>query len=238
MFFSVYGLSGLYSLRSLDFCNTAAMRFRRPIPLRATSRRIPLTQTLFRLSLLILTVSAPLSFHAQTPSQPTTSSTPAQPSPHEGAPYVLHLYARLVELPTIILLPRNHASFPVDPQNVNIALDSERSFHPTSIRLEGNDTLSLAILLDDRNDESNILPAFSQDFSAWVTGSFKPHDHISIYSINCNLIRSADDQPPTPALLQPKLDLAIAPLLPQSKMPRPHCPKAVGLRDSIDFIMR
>jgi hypothetical protein len=159
-------------------------------------------------------------------------------SPQEDAPYTLHLYTRLVELPTIILLPRGHASTPINPQTINIALDSRRSFHPISIRLEGNDPLSLAILLDvSGDDHSNILPALSQSFSAWVAGSFQPQDRLSIYSLDCDLRRSADGQSPIPALLQPRLDSSITPLPAQDRKSRPPCRKAVGLRDAIAFIM-
>jgi hypothetical protein len=215
------------------------MRPCRLIPSRTSLRRLLLPKTFFGLSLLLLTTSAPSSPRAQTPSQSTPAQlTPAQPTPHEGAPYTLHLYARLVELPTIILLPKIHASTPINPQTINITLDSGRPFHPSSIRLEGNDPLSLAILLDVSDDDhSNLLPALSQSFSAWLTGSFKPHDHLSIYSLHCDLLRSADAQPPNPALLQPALDRAIASSFAHDKKSRPSCPKAVGLRDSIYFIM-
>lgn len=209
------------------------MRLRRIIPSHSLIQRMLHATTLCRLSLLFLAASASPPIHAQ--------EAPAEPSPSEGAPYTLHLYARLVELPTIILPPKSRSTSLIDPQQINISLDSGHPFHPSSIRIEGNDPLSLAILLDasaSNQDPSSLLPAFSKDFSPWIAGSFQPHDHLSIYSLNCDLFRAAENQPPVPTVLQAELDRAIPPLTPREKKLRSSCPRPVGLRDSIYFIMR
>ncbi len=203
------------------------MHLRRTIPRRASQADANRRGTLLFLFLLLITIRSASSLSAQESSRPAGDN---------AAPYTLHLYARLVELPTIIL-PRPRHSTPLDPQQVNIAIDAGRSFHPVSLRLEGNDPLSIAILLDLTDNRSKLLPALSQNFSAWLTHSLKPQDKLSIYSLDCDLMQAAENQPPVPTLLQPALDRAIAPSLEHAKKSRSPCPKAVGLRDSIYFLM-
>jgi hypothetical protein len=62
-------------------------------------------------------------------------------------------------------------------KQINIKLNaasSTQSFHPTSLRLEGNDPLSIAILFDVSGDQRELLAAFQKDFSAWVPVRFVP----------------------------------------------------------------
>ena len=170
---------------------------------------------------------------------PLRAQEAAPPTPSNSAPYILHLYARLVELPTIILLPEVHASNAIDPRKVDMTLDGGRPFHPLSIRLEGDDPLSVAVLLDVTGDNRSMLSqAFSKNFSAWVSQSFKPHDRLSIYSLNCDLYRGAINIPPIPSLLQPAVDRAIPPPSVHPRTSHAPCPRAVSLRDSIYFVMR
>ena len=202
------------------------------------SPRIFPRKILFRLSLLILTTSAPSSLLAQTPSQPAAPATSQQLTPHEGSPYVLHLYARLVELPTLILGPNDRPLRSLGPKSMNIKLDLRPPFHPTSIRLEGNDPISLAILIDTRGEQFPLLTAFQNDFSTWLTKSFGPLDRISLYAMNCDLFRSAFDRPPNPTLLQPALDQVIASAMSKDQNNQAACAGSAGLRDYIDYVMK
>jgi hypothetical protein len=171
---------------------------------------------------------------------PLLAQEDPQPPPANATPYTLHLYARLVELPTIILMPRHQSASPLNPKSVNIALDAGRPFHPASIRLEGDDPLSIAILLDSssNDDHFSLIPAFSRNYMAWITKSLRPQDRITLYSLRCDLYRTSANQAPDSTLLQPELDQAVAHSLPHQGKARSACTQPIGLRDTINFIMR
>ena len=182
------------------------------------------------LATVALFASSPLSAQVQ------SSQTAAQPSLHEGAPYTLHLYTRLVELPTLILGPDNHPIRALGPKAINIELDQRPSFHPSSIRLEGDDPISLSILIDTQGKEFPLLAAFQTEFPTWLTSSFGPHDRISLYAMNCSLFLTAFDRPPNPTLLGPALNSVIGSATSQKDLAA--CNDPIGLRNYIDLIMK
>ena len=62
-----------------------------------------------------------------------------------GGPYTLHVYTDLLQIPTVALT-RLHGSYrELTAQRFTISLDSGPGFHPTHIRSEGDDPVSLAI---------------------------------------------------------------------------------------------
>lgn len=180
------------------------------------------------LALGLIPVLIVAALHAQSPQSPSDASPDN----------TLHLYARLVELPTLVL--RNNLPLrSLEPKNVNIRIDSYPTFHPSSLRLEGDDPISLAILIDTQGEQFPLLTAFQKDFPAWLTSSFGSRDRISLYAMNCNLFRTAYNQPPEPALLKPALDSVIKSTMSDGEENHhAACHGPVGLRDYIDFIMK
>jgi len=174
------------------------------------------------LGLIFVLIAAAL--HAQSPPEASPDNT-------------LHLYTRIVELPTIVLRPSHPLLPSLDPKRVNIKLDLNPTFHPTSIRLEGDDPISLAILIDTRGHPF-LLPPLQAALSTWLTASFQPQDRISLYAMNCHLIQSAHDDPPNPALLQPIFDSLLTRSEADTTRSHADCPNPVGPREAIYFAMR
>jgi len=188
------------------------------------------TLLLGALATVVLLACSPLSAQVQ------SSQMAAQPSPHEGAPYTLHLYTRLVELPTLILGPNNRPVRSLSPKAINIELDQRPSFHPSSVRLEGQDPISLAILIDTQGEEFPLQSALQTEFSSWLTNSFGPDDRISLYAMNCSLFLTAFNRPPNPTLLGPALNSVIGSAT--SRKDLAACNDPTGLRNYIDLIMK
>ncbi len=174
---------------------------------------------------------------------PLRAQDAPQPEPDGSAPYILHLYARLVELPTLIFI-RDEKPPMLDARQINIKLTSAKlkttqSFHPTSVRLQNNDPLSIAILLDVSGDQPKLLTAIQKDFSTWVTHSLRSQDHVSIFALDCNIIQTSNDVPATnPSLLQSDLDVALASPLSHGSSNKPSCGNSIRLSGSILFVMR
>ena len=187
------------------------------------------TYRCFSLALLLIAIFSSFPLRAQ-------DAPPSEPG--NSAPYTLHLYARLVELPTMILLRRDQTLLHLDPQQINIKLNAAPPFHPTSLRLEGNDPLSIAILLDVSGDQRDLLSAIQKDFSTWVATSLRPQDHVSIYALDCDLLQTSNDVPANPTVLQKGLDLALTSQLPHGASTKPSCGKSIRLRSSLLVVMR
>jgi hypothetical protein len=81
-------------------------------------------------------------------------SMAAQTSESAGAP-TLHVYANLVQIPTLVLGSDHKPMARIDEQRFFVSLDGGRKFRVTHARLEGDDPISLAILMDlSQSDQS------------------------------------------------------------------------------------
>jgi hypothetical protein len=86
--------------------------------------------------------------------------------------------------------------------------------------------------------QTDLLPALSKDFSAWISSSLKPNDHVSIYAVDCALILSANYAAPNPATLQQPLDGAIHSSSAHGNKPHTTCHGSLNLRDSVAVVMQ
>jgi hypothetical protein len=207
------------------------MQSRRAVPHPAAPR--PASTLAAQLCLTLLAALATSRLHAQT-------ATPQQPSDTQSDehPYTLHVYSRLIQAPTLVLSRDRTELPPIDPQKFNISLDSGPRFHATHIRREGDDPISLAILLDVSGDQSDLLAAFRHTFISWVSTSLKPQDHISIYAVDCAMLQTSVHAPPSSATLQKDLDTAID--SPKTHGTKAHtgCRDSFNLRDAIVVVMQ
>jgi hypothetical protein len=139
----------------------------------ASLSRIPLLATVC----LTLATAAPV-VHAQ-----------------DAAPYTLHVYTNLVQLPTLVLSEDRKLLPPIKRERFAISLDQGPSFQPTQMRIEGDDPISLAVLLDVSGGHEDIVAAFAKAFPKLAPQFLHPKDRVSIYAIDCALIRSSTDIP-------------------------------------------
>jgi hypothetical protein len=167
-----------------------------------------------------------------------TCKARAQSPPDAPPAYTLHVYTDLIELPTLVLGRNDHPVRSLNPKDINIRLDGGSPFHPSGIRLEGDDPILLAILIDTQGKPSPLLTAFQNGFPAWITSSFQPQDRISLYAMNCALFRTAYDQPPNAALLETALNSVIGSAQSDGKKGDVACQDQSGLRDYLDLIIK
>ncbi len=216
------------------------MRPRRASPHRNASPPTSSSLLPLLLSLLILAPTAASTLRAQsTPTQSApTQPAPAPPPPPDDPRYTLHVYSRLVQIPTLVLSPSLQPLPPIDPHSFNVSIDTGPLFRPNRVRLEGDDPITLAILLDVSGDQSSLLPVFSQSLSAWATQSLRPHDRVSIYAIDCDLIRTTNNEPPNPAVLQRGLDAAITSPITLGNKKHGTCGNSILLWNSMVVVMK
>ena len=181
----------------------------------------------FAATLLLLAVSA---VSAQTTPQPAPQSSVAP------APYTLHVYANLIQIPTLVLTRKLQPISPIPVGRFDLSLDSGPSFHPTRMRREGDDPLALAILIDDSRDPFNTLPALGDALSTLAPQFLHPQDHVSIFALDCSLVRSLIDATAGPAKLQQGVAAALATSALHGNKSKPACRNSLHLWDSVAYV--
>src|ERR1700733_1296118 len=70
----------------------------------------------------------------------------------QGGTYTLHVYTDLLQVPTIVLTPLHSNYRALTKESFTLSLDGGPRFHPTNVRLEGDDPITIAVLLDLTTD--------------------------------------------------------------------------------------
>ena len=129
---------------------------------------------------------------------------PAQATP-DGA-YTLHVYTDLLQVPTLVLTPLHGIYVGLTSQNFTLSLDQGPAFHPTNVRREGNDSITLAIFFDLTSNPSSMFTSFAEAMSTLPAGVLSARDYISVYAYDCELVRTTEDKPATPDQLRASMD--------------------------------
>jgi len=129
----------------------------------------------------------------------------AQTAPEQVTPdgaYTLHVYTDLLQVPTIVLTPLHSDYRALTKENFTLSLDGGPRFHPTNVRLEGDDPITIAVLFDLTTDDNPMFASFASAMSTLPAGMFSARDYISVYAYDCKLMRTTEDKPATPQQLQ------------------------------------
>jgi len=129
------------------------------------------------------------------------SSTPRPSHAQDPAPYTLHVYTNLIQIPTLVVTSDLKQLPPIPLKNFNISLDEGSPFHPTRVHREGDDPIDLAILLDASDDQNILIKNIGATLDTLIPSYLHPEDHVSIFALDCTLIRSFDDLPANAANL-------------------------------------
>jgi hypothetical protein len=164
----------------------------------------------------------------------------AAQSPQGGTvPYTLHVYADLVQVPTLVLGASMKTLPQVDMQKFRVSLDSGPRFQPTHVRLEGDDPITLAILLDlSDNDASKLPSALVQPQVFTALEALRPQDHVSVYSLDCGMIRSANNIPADANEIKAAIDRALQSTAIHRGKSRATCGNTVRLWNAFSFIVQ
>lgn len=155
----------------------------------------------------------------------------------EGATPTLHVYTNTIQIPVLVLSPTRTPLAPIAGNRFSVSLDGGPQYRSTHVRLEGDDPISLSILLDVSGQETELMPKIDEAVAGLAPLSLRPLDHVSVYELNCDLIRVSDDVPAGPEELKRTMDAALQ--LWTNRGGSKHaqdCQKPVGLRDALAYI--
>jgi hypothetical protein len=135
-----------------------------------------------------------------------------EPSAPEEPIHTLHVYTNLVQVPTLVLTTTaDRVSKPIAGSRFSVSIDSGRWFRATHVRQEGDDPISLSILLDVSGDTSALLPKIGDAIEKLAPLSLHPRDRVSVYALDCSLLRSLNDAPADGVLLKKGVEAVLEP---------------------------
>jgi hypothetical protein len=148
----------------------------------------------------------------------------------------LHVYTNLIQIPTLVLAGnRQPMQTPVVEKQFEVSVDSGPWFPVTHARLEGNDPISLSILLDTNAKE--LMPRMSESVTS-LTSQLAVRDHVSIYALDCAVTRSLDDAPFDKRILGPAVEAVLKSWTARQEDHSKDCKRTVYLWDTIAFMVR
>lgn len=158
-----------------------------------------------------------------------------QPS-QEDPVTTLHVYTDLVQVPTLVLHGNEQLlSESIDEKRFSISIDQGPWFRVTHARLEGEDPISLAILLD--SDAKDMMAGISGTLATLAPSLLSTRDRVSIYAMDCGLIRSLNQEPADSRTLMVGVDAVLKSWISRGKKSDRNCgQKLVNLWDALGYI--
>jgi hypothetical protein len=131
----------------------------------------------------------------------------------------LHAYTDLVQIPVLVLGSDRKPIPPIAETRFFVSLDGGPRFRVHHARLEGDDQISLAVLLDLSEPDRNMMDQVDDALADLVPRSLHEKDHVSVYALDCHLTRSATDLPADSATLKSAVDVALQPWRTRGRIP-------------------
>ncbi len=101
-------------------------------------------------------------------------------------------------------------------------------------RQEGDDPISLSIMLDVSGDAAELMPTMGDAIANLAPLSLHPEDHVSIYVVDCSLIRAGYDMPAERGELKVAVDHALQSWTVRRQNKRqPGCQQSMHLWDAV-----
>lgn len=153
-------------------------------------------------------------------------------APDYAGVHTLHAYTNLVQVPTLVLGHDRKPITGIDEHRFYVSLDGGPKLRATYARVEGDDALSVALLLDVSQSDPRILASAGEAIASLAPQSLHAKDEVSIYAMDCRLIHPTDQGGTDAATLKRHVDVAL-----QRSQPRngrgAKCQDPANLRDSL-----
>jgi hypothetical protein len=162
----------------------------------------------------------------------------AQDAAGEETPVaVFHAYTNLIQVPVLVLNSDHKPLPPIAEKKFAVSLDGGPAFTPTHVRAEGEDPITLSILLDVGGDDAQLMPQVEKALNGLTPALLHPRDRVSVYLLGCSLQRFADDAPAGGALYQAAAENAVKAWKEQPKVGR-GCRQTTHLWDSLGYMIK
>lgn len=152
-----------------------------------------------------------------------------------GGTMTLHVYVNTIQVPVLVLGPNQDRVGPIATNRFSVSFDSGPWFPVTHARLEGDDPISLAILLDVSGHSAGLMGKVSDGIAGLAPNWLHPADNVSIYSLDCKLRRSGE-LPAEAPILKRVVDNALAPWRSRTSVKHVgRCKQTIHLWDALVY---
>ncbi len=125
----------------------------------------------------------------------------------DEATHTLHVYVNTVQVPVLVLGPsRERLKKPMDAGRFYIALDKGPLFQATHVRREGEDRISLAIVLDATGGSEELMRWMKTAVGGLAPKWLHEQDQVTLYATDCYMLRRVKDVPADAGKLQEAVD--------------------------------
>jgi hypothetical protein len=156
----------------------------------------------------------------------------------DGGVPTLHVYTNLIQIPTLVLGPHHERlKTPIAESLFSVSIDNGPWFRATHVRMEGDDPISLSILLDVSGGGAELMPKMADAIAALAPLSLHPKDHVSIYALDCSLVQSLNDVPAESGKLKVGVDKALESWMVRKRNNHgSNCRQSLHLWDALAYI--
>ena len=110
-----------------------------------------------------------------------------------GNPYTLHVYTHRVQVPTMVLDKQHATERGLSADEFSVRLDKGPKFHPLQVRMEGDDPLAVAVLLDMAGGvRPQMLANFELELTSLPDELLTTRDHVSVYAVDCHMVQAPE----------------------------------------------
>jgi hypothetical protein len=107
-----------------------------------------------------------------------------------------------LELPVLAVDHQHQPVSDIHLEQLRVKAGTGAAFAPTAMRKEGDDPISLAILIDASRDSWHDLHEVGDDLATLAGSELLPNDRVTLYAADCTMARSLRAMPPDAAVLR------------------------------------
>ncbi|WP_229668727.1 hypothetical protein [Edaphobacter acidisoli] len=160
------------------------------------------------------------------------------PTAKPGEVPTLHVYADLIDVPVLVMGPGWEPIPRIANDRFRVSIGGGPPYRVQHVRLEGEDPISLGILLDLRGSQDELLKTMGKDLGRLVPGSLHAQDRVSMYGLDCGLVRSLNDVPVTQQDLRHGVRVLLdARQVRRNERPKRACPTGQHFWDSVGAVV-
>jgi len=150
----------------------------------------------------------------------------------------LHVYTNLLQIPTLVLgAKRERLKKPIAESRFSVSIDDGPWFRATHVRPEGDDPISLSILLDLGGGAVDLMPKIDDAIASLAPLSLHAGDRVSVYGLDCDLVGSVNDFSADSARLKAGVDAALLPWVTRTHArPKGRCKQSIHLWDALTYV--
>jgi len=154
----------------------------------------------------------------------------------EGETPTLHVYANLVQVPVLVLNGDRKPLPPIAERRFLVSVDGGRPVPPAHVRVEGDDPIELAIVLDLGGEQQRLGTLLAEAIAGLAPLELHSVDRVSVYAADCHVVRTADEVVADPdALRQAIRDAMQSPIVHGRDNTGPACGRTLHMWDVLAF---